>query len=515
MPSHPKKAENPSQVFQQAADLHRQGDLVAAEYVYQKLLKARRDRFDVLHLLGILRHQQGRYPEALLQLRAALKINPTFLPALLHQAVVLQALNRPAEAVASYDKALAIKPDCAEALNNRGNALRDLNRTAEALASFEKALASKPDCAEAHYNRGNTLQGLNCAAEALSSFDKALAIKPIYAKALSGRGNALRSLNRTAEALVSFDKALAVNPGDAGTLHNRGNALQDLGRHAEALASYDQALRIDPDLAEAWFDRGGVLQRLKRSEEAINAYRQALAKGGDAEVIQYVLASLGAEAAPATAPKKFITELFDQCAERFEDRLVEKLKYRAPDLLFDLVERFVPSRHLDILDLGCGTGLAGARLHPLARTLTGVDLSSNMLNIARQRQIYSNLVHSELVEFLQKRTKSFDLAVATDVFLYIGDLSNVFHGVHGALRDGGFFGFSVEADEGQDFVLRDTCRYAHSAIYLRRLTEDHGFALETIESKVIRQQDGGDVVGYLAMLRSVTGCPCSTIAATC
>jgi predicted TPR repeat methyltransferase len=512
MPPDPRKAENPSQLFKQAVGLHRQGDLAAAELLYSKFLKTWPDQLDALHLLGILRHQQGRHAEALSPLGAALRINPAFLPALLGKAVVLQALGRPAEAVASYDQALAINPDCAEALNNRGNSLRDLNRTAEALASFDRALAIKPDCAEAFYNRGGALADLNRTAEALASFDEALAIKPAYAKALNSRGSALRDLNRTAEALTSFDRALVLDPYDARALHNRGNALQELGRHAEALASYDRALNLDPDLAETWFDRGGILQAMKRPQEAVGAYRQALAKGGDAEVIRYVLASLGAEAAPVAAPRKFIMELFDQCAERFEERLIQKLKYRAPDLLFDLVERFVPARDLDILDLGCGTGLAGARLHPRGRTLTGVDLSTNMLKVARQRQIYHDLICGELVEFLQGQTKSFDLAVATDVFIYIGDLSKVFHAVRGALRDGGFFGFSTEAGEDLDFVLRDTCRYAHSFAYLRRLAEEHGFALEIIESRVIRQQDGADVVGHLAMLRSVPGCPSGKLA---
>jgi predicted TPR repeat methyltransferase len=102
---------------------------------------------------------------------------------------------------------------------------------------------------------------------------------------------------------------------------------------------------------------------------------------------------------------------------------------------------------------------------------------------------------------MQTQTKKFDLAVAADVFVYIGDLSRVFHEVRGALRDGGLFGFSVEASEGQDFVLRSTLRYAHSAAYLRTLSQHHGFILETIESKVLRQEDGNDVVGHIAMLR--------------
>jgi hypothetical protein len=60
----------------------------------------------------------------------------------------------------------------------------------------------------------------------------------------------------------------------------------------------------------------------------------------------------------------------------------------------------------------------GARLHPLARTLTGIDISSNMLKIAQQRQIYDNLVCGELSEFLQTQTKKFDLVGAADVFVY-------------------------------------------------------------------------------------------------
>jgi predicted TPR repeat methyltransferase len=50
-------------------------------------------------------------------------------------------------------------------------------------------------------------------------------------------------------------------------------------------------------------------------------------------------------------------------------------------------------------------------------------------------------------------------------------------------------------------VLRATRRYAHSRAYLRKLAEDHGFVFETLESQVIRQQDGIDVVGDLAILR--------------
>jgi predicted TPR repeat methyltransferase len=124
-----------------------------------------------------------------------------------------------------------------------------------------------------------------------------------------------------------------------------------------------------------------------------------------------------------------------------------------------------------------------------------------MLKVARQRQIYDELVCSELSEFLSTQARELDVVVAADVFVYLGDLSRVFRAVRSTLRDGGLFGFSVEAGAEQDVVLRSTLRYAHSAAYLCKLSLDHGFVVESFTSEVLRQEDGSDVVGHLAILR--------------
>jgi predicted TPR repeat methyltransferase len=308
-------------------------------------------------------------------------------------------------------------------------------------------------------------------------------------------------LARYAEAVSDFDKAISLRADFAATFSNKARSLYLAKRFEEALAVHDTALALRPDWGDAWFGRGEVLQALKRPEEAVASYRQALAKGGNAEIVQYALASLGAGASPVIAPREYTTTLFDQYAGTFEKQLVGTLKYRTPESLFDALAPLLPSRKLDILDMGCGTGLVGSRLAPLARTLTGVDISPNMLEVARRRHIYDDLICSELTEFLRTRSGNFDLAVAADVFVYIGELSEVFRGVRAVLREGGFFAFSVEASEDQDFVLRATRRYAHSRTYLRRLAADHAFVLQSIEPHVIRQEEGVDVIGDLAVLR--------------
>ena len=76
--------------------------------------------------------------------------------------------------------------------------------------------------------------------------------------------------------------------------------------------------------------------------------------------------------------------LFDQYAARYDAALTEHLAYRGPALLRDAVEAVMraagrPLRFGAMLDLGCGTGLAGAAFRPLADWLVGVDLSPAMI----------------------------------------------------------------------------------------------------------------------------------------
>ena len=192
--------------LRRAIDYHQKGDLLKAEGAYREVLAGPANRFEALHLLGVVMLQTGRA----------------------------------AGGLELIDKALAICPNDVDALNNRGNGLKDLKRFKEALASYDQALAIKPDYAEALSNRGNALKSLNRLEEALASYDKALAIKPNYVDALNNRGAALKHLGRHEEALASYEKALELQPDNFDALNNRGNALAQLKRLAEALRQLRQ-----------------------------------------------------------------------------------------------------------------------------------------------------------------------------------------------------------------------------------------------------------------------------------
>ncbi len=265
-----------AETLQQALSLHQQGRLPEAERLYKAILKTQPNHFDALHLLGVLKQQQGNSAEALRLIAAALKTDATP-DALSNYGNILCAVNRHQEALAYYDRALALKPDDVLALTNRGATLNALGRREEALACYDRALALHPDYAPAYYNRGNTLKDLKRPAEALVCYDRALALRPDETGTLLNRGIALDALSRHEEALACYDRVLALNPDDIVALNNRGTSLMELNRSEEALVCYDRALVINPYYADAHYNRGNTLLGLRRAEQAIASHDKALA----------------------------------------------------------------------------------------------------------------------------------------------------------------------------------------------------------------------------------------------
>jgi tetratricopeptide (TPR) repeat protein len=253
---------NLGQTIGEAVALHRQGRLDDAERLYTRALKAQRDNFDALHLLGLLNHQRGKPGEAYRLISAALKVQPRSADALSNLALVLHALKRDGEALAALDKALAAAPDNIEALNNRGNILLELRRPAEALAAFGSVLANAPSHLQARVNRGNARTELGQAEEAIADYDTALTAAPGHPLALYNRGNALRKLGRDAEALADYERALAAAPNHVNALLNLGLTLAAMNRHQDAVARYRRLLALVPDHAEAHFSMGLALLTL-------------------------------------------------------------------------------------------------------------------------------------------------------------------------------------------------------------------------------------------------------------
>jgi predicted TPR repeat methyltransferase len=231
-----------------------------------------------------------------------------------------------------------------------------------------------------------------------------------------------------------------------------------------------------------------------------------------AATFHHSLAALAGVFPSAQVPTSSVADLFERYAERFDDHLRGTLRYGVPELLADAVAAALtsdskgrsdePNRRLDVFDLGCGTGLCGPLLRPMAATLVGVDLSPAMIERARGRGAYDRLEVGELTDALRKSPRAWDLLAAADVVIYTGDLSPFFEAAGAALRPGGLLAFSVEAGGGDRYYLQAASRrYAHSEPYLRRLASIHGFDVVAFNPIPIRLEKGKPVPGYLLVLR--------------
>jgi predicted TPR repeat methyltransferase len=151
-----------------------------------------------------------------------------------------------------------------------------------------------------------------------------------------------------------------------------------------------------------------------------------------------------------------------------------------------------------MLDLGCGTGLAGEAFRPFVARLAGVDLSPGMVEQARAKRLYDRLEAAELVQFLRgEPADSYDLVLAADVFVYVADLAPALVGMARVLRPDGLLAFTVETHEGEGVRLAQTLRYAHSRDYVRTVLADAGLKSLRISETSVRTENGVPVPGLL------------------
>ncbi len=283
-----------------------------------------------------------------------------------------------------------------------------------------------------------------------------------------------------------------------------------------------QTVERAPAFATAWFALGTIRDRLGDRAGAIAAFEKAR----DADPADYLgarlqLARLGCGDVGPAMSEPYVRRLFDQYAARYDAALTGQLAYRGPAILRDAVEHAMhavarPLRFPSALDLGCGTGLAGAAFRPLVDWLVGVDLSPAMITQAAAKGVYDRLVTADLMDFLGGETRKaakYHLVLAADVFVYISDLCPVLAAVAHVLAPGGFFAFTVETHSGDGVKLLPTLRYAHGEPHIRRALKDAGLALAFLSEVSVRSEKGVPVDSLVVVAQASTA-PRAAVTAT-
>lgn len=319
-------------------------------------------------------------------------------------------------------------------------------------------------------------------------------------------GLCMRHLNRGDATMEPLQNAAKLMPGDFESFFYLGCTHQDLGNLDFAEACYRHAMALKADDVGAVGNLAETLRLQNREEEAIAMFRRKLELAPNDVYGNHALAMLTGSN-PAVPPEQYISQLFDNYSDNFEQHLTSTLNYNVPAQLAAMLAQHSPASAAkwDALDLGCGTGLVGSEIAPHCKNLVGVDLSAKMLDKARARQLYQRLVHADLQAMMrQEENATFDVLVAADVFIYIGQLDEIVSQAARLLRPNGLLAFSIETSASaehaaQDYFLEKAGRYSQSATYMARLAKAHGFHVLEMQTAPLRTENGKPVNGYLGL----------------
>jgi predicted O-linked N-acetylglucosamine transferase (SPINDLY family) len=303
---------------------YQRGQYGEAKTLCQQMLRDQPDRFEALHLLGVLELDGPHVDDAEKFLRRAVEVQPGSAEAHSNLGLAYAKLKRFEEARTCQETAIALKPNFPTALTNLGSMLLCLGRYELALEAHNRAIRLKPDYADAYGDRGMALWLLERIPEADESFDSALALQPRHLGALLGKAMVSKRLRHFDAALRALDAVFAINPRVPVALVHRGQLNLTLRKLDEAEADFDAALAIDPTQESAWSGKANHGLLTNRIAQAIHACHKVLEKNPDSETAIGFLGSChAAQGDMATA-----IQLFDRALTlkpNFDDVMLKKI----------------------------------------------------------------------------------------------------------------------------------------------------------------------------------------------
>ncbi|ALE02641.1 tetratricopeptide repeat protein [Candidatus Pseudothioglobus singularis] len=312
--------------------------------------------------------------------------------------------------------------------------------------------------------------------EAKNSFEKALQFKPNFTKALNNLGIVNYKLGNLDQAVRLFKKVVALDSDYAVTSENKILSVIyffSQGDIQQALEILNMLVEKNPREALLFNMLGGCFASIGMVEMAIENYQKAIELEPEYAIPKHMLNSLTGYTSKEP-PKQYVKNLFDDYAYRFNDALVNNLQYSLPFIIKEFILQINSKKciYLNVIDLGCGTGLAGKDLRDISTNLLGIDISENMISEAKKLGIFDTLIVGDIVEKLNSFPGKFDLFVALDVLIYIGDVESIFKAVHKSCNSDSLFVFSVEIQDENGYSLLKSSRYAHSDKYIMHQTNE-------------------------------------------
>lgn len=453
--------------FERVEALMSSGRLDAARSEAQRLCRLHPDQPALFNLLGVVLARSGKGEDALDALHRALELEPAF----------------------------------DDARTNLASVLKDCGRHLEAVRCYQELVHRGVQSPELYGGLAKALRGAGMLDDALEAGRRALRLKPAFPDALNDIANVLNELGRHDEAIEAYQRALAIDGRHARALLNLGRSLYALRNYQGALATLRRYLALEPDDKAALRLTAHAMLGIGQSTAAAEILERVLSLDAEDRVSRHLLGAISGRGGPAGDPE-YARAVFDAYAARFEAHLTKTLGYSVPEQIPRRLQALDGENawYERAVDLGCGTGLVGTQLRSFCSHLTGVDVSAAMIEKAKEKAVYDELVVSDVIGWLRDGKDRYQLLLCIEVLLYIGALDGFLEAARQRMEPGARLVFTTEQEEGSSFTLRTTGRFAHSDAYVHECARRAGLSVLHGETLSLRKESGGWLEGGLFVL---------------
>lgn len=402
-------------------------------------------------------------------------------------------------AALTLNKAIALWPQDARVYMLGGLLAEKAGNVKGAFEALRKAVALAPVWGPGLLELALLLARQNQFQEAVETAEKVAAIEPKNLQVLAGVIDIAHRAGHTEMAVRHLRRGLELVPGDVALRRLLARDLSEQGHHESSIAMWDALIEQNPNDAQSLVGRVQACVTSGQAADARKTTEALLALAPDDAVYQYYN-QLANGKTPTQQPAALMLPLFEGMAEFYDVHMVRSLKYQLPKQVAEKIIARHPDKKINVLDLGCGTGLLGVCLGRLDGALIGVDLSMKMIEQAARHNVYDRFHTVNLHDALRETPDGlYQVIAALDVFIYAGDMTQAVPDAFRVLTNDGILVFSCEiaSETGPDLVLLPAGRYAHKRSHVEALCKAAGFDTVAVEETVLRHENHQPVNGFV------------------
>lgn len=527
-------------LYEQAVDALSRGDLKQASGLCKMLMEQSPASAQAHHLMSSLFRATGNFRKAYDYASQAAQLDDCVASYHMQQGHLLFALRHFEQAAEAFRRANELAPGDVESLIWLGNCMCELEHFDVAQSWYEKAQAISSDhhiilaSAECYMKAGESdraetmvlalLEKHSQLAEAHLLFSKLSLLRGDFDRAHHALTRASRSpvppllvyffqallaihQQDDRQAVASLLQLLKVDPTHVPSLLLLGNVFLNMDEMEPAKKAFHHVLAFVPYHLLAW---QGLLQIATDETQLADTLQQlhhASQQSPEAAQLKHLRALYRGDV-PPRAPKEYVAQLYDNLVQAFDVWVAanqdEKLA-REISRIVRAQKELVGKRLVSLLDIGCHSGGVARQLADITAIRVGVDLSAQLLKLARRSKQYDVLYELDAVDYVLASESVFDVIVVSGALRWMGNLQPFFHALRNVMHHNSICVFITSKEPSTlAYTVGLDGRYQHSPAYIRDVTNAEGLVIVTQKDLLWLNDDATLVPKSLTIIKKTT-----------